>query len=97
MSNVFEKNDKRQLYWLMDNYLSGKFTAKTFCTEFYYSYDLEIDTDVFSNSEEKLLSLLSTVSGCFSEFEEDHKLNRISGWFRSCYSTNSCKCIATRI
>ncbi|NML22436.1 magnesium and cobalt transport protein CorA [Pseudoflavitalea sp. G-6-1-2] len=69
---MFEKNDKRRLYQLMDMYLSGNISDKVFCDEFYYSYDLEIDLDTLTDIEKKAFSELSTVSDRFSEFEEDH-------------------------
>ena len=40
---MYEKNDKRRVYWLIDLYLAGKIDDKTFCDEFYYSYGLEMD------------------------------------------------------
>ena len=74
-NNMFEKDDKRRLYWLMDSYLSGKIDERTFCDEYYYSYDLEVDYKELSSIEEKAFSELSAVSSRFSEFEEDHKLD----------------------
>lgn len=70
---MFEKNDKKRVYWLIDQYLSGKINAKVFCDEFYYSYDLEINSKSLTELEHKAFSDLSTVAGRFSEFEEDHK------------------------
>jgi hypothetical protein len=69
---MFEKNDKRRLYQLMDIYLSGKIDESTFCDEFYYSYDLEIAIDSLTDIEKEAFADLSTVSDRFSEFEEDH-------------------------
>ena len=69
---MFEKNDKRRLYWLIDQYLSDKINEITFCDEFYYSYDLEMDYSMLTELEHKLFSELSTVAGRFSEYEEDH-------------------------
>ena len=70
---MFEKDDKRRLYWLMDNYLSDVITAKTFCDEFYYCYDLELDSELLTKLEEQVFAELGTVTGRFSEFEEDIK------------------------
>lgn len=72
---MFEKDDKRRLYWLMEKYLSGKIDARTFCDEFYYSYSLEINDDDLSELEKKAFLELDTVSSRFSEYEEDHKLD----------------------
>ncbi|GHV44572.1 hypothetical protein FACS1894180_6080 [Bacteroidia bacterium] len=71
---MFEKNDKRRLYQLIDMYLSGIITASVFCDEFYYCYDLELDYETLTDIEQQYFSKLGTVSGRFSEFEEDHKL-----------------------
>jgi hypothetical protein len=68
---MFEKEDKKRLYWLMDEYLSGKINGRTFCDEYYFSYDLEIDYGTLSNLEQKAFKELSSVSSRFSEFEED--------------------------
>lgn len=72
---MFEKDDKRRLYWLIDQYLSGKITERTFCDEFYYCYDLELDYTVLTEKEYQVLSELSKVVSRFSEYEEDHKLD----------------------
>jgi hypothetical protein len=69
---VFEKNDKRRLYQLMDMYLKGTITASVFCDEFYYSYDLELDDAIFTDLERQAFSDLSTLVGRFSPYEEDH-------------------------
>ena len=72
---MFEKDDKRRLYWLIDHYLSDKIDERTFCDEYYYSYDLEIDYGTFSDVEQKAFNELSVISSRFSEFEEDHQLD----------------------
>jgi len=72
---MFEKNDKRRLYWLIDQYLLGKITERVFCDEFYYSYSLEISDDILTELEQKYFSDLDKVSSRFSEYEEDHKLD----------------------
>lgn len=72
---MFKKDDKRRLYWLIESFSSGKIDERTFCDEFYYSYDLEIDYETFSALETEAFAELSSVSSRFSEFEEDHKLD----------------------
>ncbi len=73
---MFEKTDKRRLYWLMDMYLSGKLDAQTFCDEFYYCYDHELEREVdLTEKELKAFEKLDIVSSRFSKYEEDHKLN----------------------
>lgn len=68
---MFEKSDKRRLYWLIDQYLASKIDARAFCDEFYYSYDLEMDYETLSEDEQGMFSDLSTVVSRFSEFQED--------------------------
>ena len=70
---MFPKDDKRRLYWLMEQYLAGKIDGGTFCDEYYYSYDLEVDYDTLSDTEHQAFRDLSRVSGRFSQFEEDIK------------------------
>ena len=72
---MFEKNDKRKLYWLIDQHLSGKITERVFCDEFYYSYSLEIRDDDLTKLEQKVFSELDKIASRFSEYEEDHKLD----------------------
>lgn len=68
---MFEKKDKRRLYWLINQYLSNKIDAWTFCEEYYYCYDLEVDSNSFTNLEKKAFSELSTVVNRFNNIEED--------------------------
>nr|WP_199156978.1 hypothetical protein [Pedobacter sp. ASV2] len=72
---MYNKNDKRRLYWIIEQYLSGKIDEPVFCDEFYYSYDLEISNDTLSEIEQQVFSDLSKVSSRFSQYEEDHKLD----------------------
>ncbi len=53
---MFKRNDKRRLYWLIDQYILGKINDRTFCDEFYYSYDLEMDYSTLTGLEYKLFS-----------------------------------------
>lgn len=68
---MFEKKDKRRLYWLIDQYLSNKINGSTFCEEFYYCYDLEVDSNTFTKLEENTFSSLSTIVNRFNDIEED--------------------------
>ena len=56
----------------MDMFIMSQITASVFCDEFYYSYDLEIDSTMLSNKEQSAFSELSIVSSRFSPFEYDH-------------------------
>ena len=58
----------------MDMFIMSQITASVFCDEFYYSYDLEIDSNMLSNKEESAFSDLSIVSSRFSPFESDHDM-----------------------
>ena len=69
---MYEKSDKRRLYWLIDQYLSGMIDEPMFCDEFYYSYDLEVDSNALTEIENKVVAELSAVAGRFSEYEQDH-------------------------
>ena len=68
---MYKKNDKRRLYWLIDSYLSKEVTAKFFCDEYYYCYDLELDDEFLTDLEKDNFSRLSAVVSRFSEFKED--------------------------
>jgi hypothetical protein len=57
----------------MEMFLSGKMSATSFCDDFYYSYDLEIDYDSLTSLEKINFQNLSEVAGRFSEFKEDHE------------------------
>lgn len=72
---MYKKNDKRRLYELIEMYCSGSITASFFCDEFYYSYCLEINSDIFSKVEQECFSELEKVSSRYSPYEEDYKLD----------------------
>lgn len=72
---MYDKKDKRRLYWLIDQYLLNKINEKSFCDEFYYSYDLELNHETLTQIEKELFSELSKVTSRFSEHEEDHQLD----------------------
>ena len=70
---MFEKNDKKRVYELIDLFLSGKIDAWAFCDEYHVCYGLEIDLDTLTESETNAFNGLSIVAGRFSKFEEDHR------------------------
>ncbi|MGC4059177.1 MAG: hypothetical protein QM743_13825 [Chitinophagaceae bacterium] len=72
---MYDKSDKRRLYWLIDQYLSDKLDETGFCDEFYYSYDLEVDRNTLTDIEKIAFASLSKVSDRFSSYEEDHNLD----------------------
>ena len=68
---MYEKTDKRRIYELIDMYLNEKIDAPTFCYEFYFSYDLELDHKLLTEDEYKAFYELSQTTSRFSEFKED--------------------------
>lgn len=70
---MFEKTDKRRLFELMDMYLAGQIDAWTFCNEYYYCYDLELDNKTLTDLEAKSFSELGFISGRFTNIIEDIK------------------------
>ena len=68
---MFEKYDKRRLYWLMEQYLLNKISARVFCDEFYYCYDLELNADTLTPQELKIFRAVSIVANRFCEYEEE--------------------------
>ena len=72
---MYDNNDKRRLYWLIDQYLLNKIDESIFCDEFYYSYDLEVSSETLSEIEQQAFLELSKVVSRFSQYEEDHKLD----------------------
>lgn len=72
---MYSKCDKKRIYWLMDEYLSGRLNETAFCDEFYYSYDLELDHSTLSDLERQYFSKLNMVVSRFSPYPEDQKLD----------------------
>ncbi|UPQ77340.1 hypothetical protein [Chryseobacterium nepalense] len=68
---MFEKSDKRRLYWLIDQYLSGQINGWTFCNEYYYSYSLEIKSDDLTDIEQSAFSELDKISSRYTDVQED--------------------------
>lgn len=72
---MYAKNDKRRLYQLLKLYLSQQITASTFCDEFYFCYDLELNHSTLTELEMQLFAELDKVCSRFSPYEEDYKLD----------------------
>lgn len=68
---MFCKNDKKKLYWLIDQYLSNQISARTFCDEYYHCYDLELERTTLNDHETQAFSDLSKIVNRFTEFTED--------------------------
>lgn len=74
MSSMYEKNDKRRLYWLIDHYLTSKIDEVAFCDDFHDTLVNELYYEGLTDIEQKVFSDLSEVSQRFSQYEEDIKL-----------------------
>jgi len=72
---MYEKSDERKLYWLIDKDLSNEINERTFCVEFYYCYDLEINKIALTEVENQMFYELDQVVSRFSPYEEDHILD----------------------
>lgn len=68
---IFKKNDKRRLYWLINQYSSNRLNAWDFCNQYYECYNLEIDKDILTELEKKVFSDLNTVASRFSPYGEE--------------------------
>jgi len=73
---MYKKTDKRRLYWLIDRYLENDINESTFCDEFYYCYDLELDRTTLTAIEKQMFSELNQVTSRFSPYEQDHFLDK---------------------
>ncbi|HRP03144.1 MAG TPA: hypothetical protein PLE30_10905 [Candidatus Kapabacteria bacterium] len=73
---MYDRKDKKRIYWIIDQYLKGKITESSFCDEFYYSYDLELNRELLNEVEKQAFLELSKVSSRFSQYEEDHNLDK---------------------
>ena len=69
---MFENTDKKQLYWLIDQYLLRKMNVWDFTDKYHSCYDVELDLDRLSKTEYQLFSDLSLIAGRFSPYSEDH-------------------------
>ena len=52
--NNMLKNNKKYLYWLIDQYLSNKINAREFCDDYHTYYDLEINSNTLDDNEKKI-------------------------------------------
>ena len=68
---MYLKNEKRRLYWLIDQYLSGQIDEYNFCSGFHATFVNEMNYDDLSHDEYQAFFELSDVSQRFSDFKED--------------------------
>jgi hypothetical protein len=71
---MYDKCDKQRLYWLIEQYLSGKINETSFCDDFHDTLVNELYFEGLTDSENKTFSDLSDISQRFSEYAEDFKL-----------------------
>jgi len=71
---MYNKNDKRRLYWLIDQYLAGEINEIVFCDDFHNTFVNEMNYETLTDDEYTVFSDLSDASQRFSEYEEDFKL-----------------------
>lgn len=72
---MFNKTDKKYLYWIIESYLSDKITGESFCNAFYESYDLGINLCCLSEAEQRIFDELNAVVGRYTRFKEDLRLH----------------------
>lgn len=72
---MYEKKDKRRLYWLIDEYIEGRINGSSFCDEYYFSYAMEINHSDLLDVEKVQFENISKTASRFSEFAEDHELD----------------------
>ncbi len=65
---------KEKLYYLLKEFLYGKYDANTFSDQFTTIYDTEVDYDTLSEIEMKLFGELCEITARFSSYEEDLKI-----------------------
>ena len=73
---MYNRNDKRHIYWLIDEYLNKNIDVRHFCDEFYFSYALEIEPESLNEIEKNTFIELNKIISRFSPFEEDFELDR---------------------
>jgi hypothetical protein len=64
-------SDKRQLCWLIDQYLFGKINGSDFSNELYKCFDLEINFEMLTQAEYEAFSSLARVASRFTSLEDD--------------------------
>lgn len=68
---MYEKNDKRYLYWIIDLYLENKINTESFSNSFNSSYVIEIDKNNLEDWEYCIFNKIDTVTGRYNEDTSD--------------------------
>lgn len=71
---MYREDDKRILYWLIEQYLSNNMNEINFCREFYAIFTNKIDMDSLTDVEYNIFSDLFDTVARFSPYDEDRKL-----------------------
>lgn len=66
--------EKEQLYYLINQFCKGSYTANDFCSEFTRIFDLETDDQDLSQKEYQCFYELSDMAARFSDNEEELKI-----------------------
>ena len=87
---MFAVNDKRRLYWLIDQYIQKKINAEVFEDEYYKSYCLEVDSNSLTDKEKqveqdiKLLLQVGFFYGTKSDYPLETYCRNDGVWKKEC-------------
>ena len=62
---------KEKLYYLITNYLKGKYSTRAFCNEYTQVYNIDLDKKNLQECEFALLESICKLAERFSPFQED--------------------------
>lgn len=68
---------KGKLWYMVENFMSGKYKVREFCSEFSRIYNFEIDYNTLNEKEHKLFKELCDMADRFSDYEEDLKIANV--------------------
>ena len=62
---------KEKLYYLITNYLKGKYSTRAFCNEYTQVYNIDLDKNYLQECEFAFLESICKFAERFSPFQED--------------------------
>jgi hypothetical protein len=68
---------KEKLFYLLEQYYFNKYSTEIFADEFTITYDTEIDYDLLTEKENKLLGDLCIITARFSSSAEDLRIPNV--------------------
>ncbi len=68
---------REKLWYLVENFVFGKYKAREFCSEFSQIYNFEMDYNTLSEKEHLLFEELCDMADRFSDYEEDLKIPNV--------------------